>query len=205
MGTRGLVGCRYENKDYLTYNHFDSYPEYLGANFVKLIRDNSYGIKKLKEKLTELIPVDDDDIPEPKWLEHYKILHNSTVNEKIDWYAILRNAQGVIYWSILMNGEYGEIDNIGKVTNFYRVDILHIPLDNDFIKNSLYCEWAYILNFDTNKLEVWKGFQKKPQERNRYGQENIGDYYPCVLIAEFDLKELPKPDEFVEHIEKVVS
>ena len=38
MGTRGVTGFVADGKWYVTYNHFDSYPEYLGMqvlNFAK--------------------------------------------------------------------------------------------------------------------------------------------------------------------------
>lgn len=64
--------------------------------------------------------------------------------------------------------------------------------NNDFIKSSLFCEWGYIVNLDNNTLEIWKGMQKRPTANNRYGQDKNGDsYYPCKLVAEFPLDNLP--------------
>jgi hypothetical protein len=39
MSTRGLLGFRFQGQDYVTYNHSDSYPRYLGALIVDFIRD----------------------------------------------------------------------------------------------------------------------------------------------------------------------
>ena len=41
--------------------------------------------------------------------------------------------------------------------------------DISFIRNSLYCQYAYIVNLDEGVLECYVGFQKKPQKENRYG------------------------------------
>lgn len=64
--------------------------------------------------------------------------------------------------------------------------------DLGFIADSLFCEWAYIINFDTNKLEIYRGFQKEPKD----GQFNIpykGDgYYPCLKVADIDLGNVEK-------------
>ncbi len=51
-----------------------------------------------------------------------------------------------------------------------------------FIRNSLFCEWAYFYDIDNNIFEIWKGFQTKPDPTNPFGQElNLG-YYPCKRI-----------------------
>lgn len=64
---------------------------------------------------------------------------------------------------------------------------------NGFIKDSLFCEYGYVINLDKNVLEFWVGFQHKPQEGNRYGTESIYDdkeYYPCKLLLELPFGEL---------------
>lgn len=72
-------------------------------------------------------------------------------------------------------------------------------IDNhNFIKNSLFCEWAYIINLDTNKLEVWEGFQEKPQENNRYGVEKDNGFYPCALVKEIDIEKIKLEDFSLE-------
>lgn len=61
--------------------------------------------------------------------------------------------------------------------------------NNDFIKDSLFCEYAYIINLDTKKLEYYKGYQDQPDKENRFGIEKQKDYdfYPCKKIKEFTL------------------
>ena len=39
MSTRGLWGFRKNDKDMLTYNHSDSYPEWLGKKICEFITD----------------------------------------------------------------------------------------------------------------------------------------------------------------------
>ena len=40
MSTRGLLAFRFEGRDYVTYNHSDSYPEGLGAGIVQFAQDH---------------------------------------------------------------------------------------------------------------------------------------------------------------------
>ena len=59
-----------------------------------------------------------------------------------------------------------------------------------FIQDSIMCEYAYVIDTDEKKLYYYVGWQKKPQEGNRYGtdaQEGVsGDlFYPCRLYAVF--------------------
>jgi hypothetical protein len=61
-----------------------------------------------------------------------------------------------------------------------------------FIYESLYCEYAYIINLDTDELEIYVGHQREPQPGNRYGEtSNDHGYYPCALLTKYDLHHLP--------------
>jgi hypothetical protein len=64
----------------------------------------------------------------------------------------------------------------------------------DFLKDSLFCEWGYVINLTTNRLEIYRGFQKKPQE-NRYKiTEPDGKYFNCALIREIPLTQVKNFD-----------
>ena len=59
-----------------------------------------------------------------------------------------------------------------------------------FLLDSLFCEWAYIVNLDTGKLELYRGFNKKPSD-GRYGniledkpEWREAEYYGVALIGE---------------------
>lgn len=60
----------------------------------------------------------------------------------------------------------------------------------DFILDSLFCEYGYIINLDKNVLEFWIGYQKKVDKDNRYGTKETDGYYPCKLLAQFSLNKL---------------
>lgn len=46
-------------------------------------------------------------------------------------------------------------------------------LDNRFLIDSLFCEWAYIINLDSGKLEIYHGFNHDPDALGRYASQNI--------------------------------
>lgn len=66
-----------------------------------------------------------------------------------------------------------------------------------FLEDSLFCEYAYIVNLDSKMLEVYKGFIKTPPKSSRYYDPkkdyanpkypNDNPYYPVDMIAEFAL------------------
>ena len=70
----------------------------------------------------------------------------------------------------------------------------HYQEGKSFLYDSLFCEYGYLINLDTMKLELYVGFQKEPQEGNRYGTEPTSghdkNYYPSKLIGELDLLDL---------------
>lgn len=61
MGTRGLYGFRKNGVDKTTYNHFDSYPDGLGADVVNFIKKHS--IDELKKFYDRIQMVQNDTSP----------------------------------------------------------------------------------------------------------------------------------------------
>lgn len=167
MGTRGCYGFRKNGIDKLTYNHYDSYPDYLGKIMVTFCKETS--LDEMNEIYDRLILVNENDKPTQEQIEECKRYYNGDVSCKTseDWYCLLRNVQG--YLDAYKNGLKYMIDSCG------------------FIKDSLWCEYAYIINLDTYELEFWVGGQDKPDIYNRYGVERDGDYYPCKMMASYPL------------------
>lgn len=181
MGTRGLCGIRFKAKDYLTYNNYDSYPEGLGQEVLRACKEVK-NWRAVQLSTTAIILVDDEEKPTPRQMIELQQYANTAVSEQSlqDWYCLLRKAQGRMDYYLK-----------GKLK--YMID------SSEFIKDSLFCEWGYIVNLDTMKLEVWKGFQEVPDEMNRYGTEvNETGYYPCKLIKEYPLRDLPTDEEFIQ-------
>ena len=72
--------------------------------------------------------------------------------------------------------------------------------NSDFIKDSLFCEYAYIINLDTHDLEYWRGFQEEPDPFNRYGCDVRDNYYPCKLLLKIPLNKIVTVKEVKEWI-----
>lgn len=186
MGTRGFVGFVVGGQVKIGYNHFDSYPEYLGVNvFNTACRWLSGGeIEKRAQQAQDLRLVGDDDKPTPEDRIRLSAHRQQGVGEAGSWYELLRDAQG---------------DLDATLDAGVMIDAGDFPLD------SLYCEWGYLIDLDRRKLEVYQGFQKASPTAGRWaGREALDDdryrrlghnYYPCNRIVEFDLGALPGDKE----------
>lgn len=190
MSTRGIYGIRKGKEDKITYNHSDSYPDCLGYTMAEFCATTS--IDELNNIYERIELVDENTKPTTEQVKACAEYTNTSVStgSTDDWYCLLRELQG-------HPEKWKKIDG-----TIYMID------DAEFIKNSLFCEYGYIINLDTECLEFWIGWQKVPWDENRYGTErNDSGYYPCWMIKEYPLKDIT-PDnvsEIVEDMKKVES
>lgn len=209
MGTRGAYGFRLNGEDKITYNHFDSYPSGLGEciledlkNFQKKYtkrypKNPLSWIDSLKQKVSKikLIKGDKNNPPAPPTEKDIKKLskwaNTNVSNQSItDWYCLMREMQGQL---------------IAHAQTGYMID------GHEFLKDSLFCEYAYIVNLDDNTLEFYRGFNSKPNGRGRYAKlmdernnkkleesrNQIGStddhiYYGVTFVRKYPLTELPE-------------
>lgn len=188
MGTRGLYGFRKNGVDKTTYNHFDSYPDWLGHEVVKFCKETS--IEEMNEIFDRIVLVNEMDKPTKKQISECIEYYNENVSTRSvdDWYCLLREAQGDL--------------------NAYKRGLKYMTDGSDFIKDSLFCEYAYIINLDTNCLEFWIGFQTEPCEDNRYGMEthdNRNKYYPCKMMACYPFDTEKTEQEIVDDMNAIAQ
>ena len=144
-------------------------------------------IEEMNNIFNKIVVVNEHDTPTKEQIK--ECINNGFSNFSVssgsvtDWYCLLRNCQG-------------NLECLAKAKDYaYMTDGI------DFIKDSLFCEYAYIINLDDNVLEFWKGFQKEPQESNRYGTQCDRDYYPCKLSLTIPLDEINDIDKIIEIME----
>jgi len=138
MGTRGALVFAVDGRQVVTYNHYDSYPTELGefvARFVVVMaQQGSAGARAAQVR--SLVCVQQDDTPTPEDRAKYPGLWQE-VSSGDDWYAILRDLQGSPA-AILDSG-------IAPV------------VDASWLDDGLFCEWAYVLDFVNELMEVREG------------------------------------------------
>ena len=189
MGTRGSVGFILNDQYKASYNHFDSYPTGLGqdmADFVNKVNAED-GWNKIKKEVKKVKLVSEEKQPTKPQIEKYMAFSNTGIGsgDIKDWYCLLREVQGAV-----------------ALEKIYEGTLSHMIDSTNFIKDSLFCEWAYIINLDEMTFEIYKGFQKNADPTNRFGQTNDDGYYPCKKIVSIPLDRVIT-DSYMGDIEKL--
>lgn len=76
----------------------------------------------------------------------------------------------------------------------------------DFVRDSLMCEWAYVLDLDKGTFEVYRGFNTSPVPKGeRFADMPVRDreysndqYYPVRHARTWALSDLPSEQAFVD-------
>lgn len=187
MGTRGAILFAKGKKVIGSYNHYDSYPEGLGSEVLEVLKKVSKKnlLNQLGDNVKKLKAIDTEKKPSKELQERYSKFADLHVSNQTldDWYCLLRNVQGA---NCIMPIATGELE--------------HISDDTSFVKDSLFCEYAYLIDFDKKVLELYRGFQHKAQKGNRFGTkpgkkgdyEGAQAYYPCAKVGEISFEQIEK-------------
>jgi hypothetical protein len=184
MGTRGAFGFRIGGIDKITYNHWDSYPSGLGQtvvdDLVEVIRHGDSHIGDLLGLVEALRLVKRTDVPTPEQISKCRPWTDLSVSGQStsDWYCLLRRAQ--------------------PSEGMFQLLKAGVMIDkHEFMADSLFCEWAYIVNLDEMTFEVYRGFQKAAHASGRYAGLAVEDeynrehsYHPVALVGTFRLNEI---------------
>ena len=193
MGTRHLI-CVVSNGEYKVaqYGQWDGYPSGQGSSILRFLQSDQ--LAAFKESLPKCSWISEDDIAK-YWSEFgVNIRENSSVSYEIynkfsEKHPQLSRDTGADVLKVIASAPNGV-----KLRNDY-----------DFSRDSLFCEWAYVIDFDKNTFEVYQGFNEKPLDKSerfysevlvKYSSDNT--YYPVKLLTSFDLSNLPSEDEFLK-------
>lgn len=178
MGTRGVMGFVVNGEEKLAYNHYDSYPSGVGADILEWLRAQDIG--DLKGMVSTLRVIDGETPPTPEDVERLEPWTDLGVSSQStdDWYCLLRRTQG----------DLGAMVTAGVIED-----------GSAFPRNSLFCEWGYVVDVDAGVLEVYQGFQQAPHQDGRFAGRGgtIDGYEPVRLVASWPLADLPSTKEFI--------
>lgn len=183
MSTRGAAGFRLNETDKVQYNHFDSYPSGLGRDVITFVREHTDA--EIEDAARNIKLIDGETPPTEEEIEQYKEFANTNVStgEVEEWYVLLRETQG-------------------DLSAYTDAGVTHMIDASTFLIDSLFCEWAYIVNLDTKLLEVYKGFNTEPSDKGRYASikdevdyQRSTDYYGVTLLTTIPLDYLRRLDE----------
>jgi hypothetical protein len=192
MGTRNSTLVKIEGEYRIAqYCQLDGRPEHLGVSLFNLLKDVDQELLKKKIFTVKSIPY--ESVKE-KWIEcggDGSGWVTPTVSEifKSKYPHLHRDCNGADVLYLIMKDKTKEV-----------------CLDVDFPKDSLFCEWCYVIDFDKGTFEVLKGFNReKLNEDERFYEEPNPEsvYYPVKLLKEFNLSNLPETSSmFLLEVEK---
>jgi hypothetical protein len=189
MGTRNLTMVISNGETKVAqYGQWDGYPSGNGAIVLDFLHSTDFN--EFKKKLNKVIFVNGNKEKEiQNWLKSIGSDNGWLTGEQSklyqEKYPYLTRDNGANILQMIMDGEEDEI----WVTN-----------STEFAGDSLFCEWAYLIDLDKNKLEVYEGFNKEPltiQDRFFNLTDKDSEYYPIRMVKSYDLNNLPLEDEFL--------
>lgn len=173
MGTRNSTLVKLKDKFRVAqYGQWDGYPEGQGTTILNIMRNCD--LKEFKKKCFKLKKVSSKKL-KGYWMEAGAKPNDQWVSMEIsdkfkEKYPYFSRDCGGKVLKYIINGECTEVN-----------------LDVEFAQNDgCFCEWAYIVNLDTNKLECYSGI-----------------IVPENLEAEFDLNNLPSDKDFLKAFKRV--
>jgi hypothetical protein len=172
MGTRNLtMVISKEETKVAQYGQWDGYPEGNGAIILDFLRSSD--LKKFKKEVDKLRFLKENEVEK--------------VNADPNWianYPYLSRDMG----AGILRAIYNKNKIIGLVNQ------------EDFAADSLFCEWAYVIDLDKRTFEVFKGFNtKKLAKTERFAKLKEGkEYKPVKHIKTFSLDALPTEEEFLK-------
>lgn len=200
MGTRHLTVVQLDGIYRIAqYGQWDGYPEGQGITILHFLRDymdRPHFLSKLRA-LT--------------WIDR-PTLQNRWVSCGAD----IRSPMVDMATSEAFADRYPHLHRNTGAKVLYLVHDSDGPLQLDdgigFAQDSLFCEWAYVIDFDLDLLQVYKGFNKTPLfpgERFYTDDPDFLDarsegYEPVRILTHFFLSDLPADDAFISAIDEAV-
>lgn len=179
MGTRNLTAVMLDGEYKVAqYGQWDGYPSGQGATVLLFCRELLKNNRALfEEKLRAARWIDDEEVVE--------------LGER---------------WK--MRFPHLSRDICAKILNTVLTEPNGIVLQNNiaFAGESLFCEFAYVIDLDKNTLEVFTGFNKSPlSEGDRFYEIPVSSdvmhdgttkYYQVRLAESYSLDHLPDQEQF---------
>lgn len=193
MGTRHMIavvsGGEYRVAQ---YGQWDGYPSGQGSSILDFLRKGN--VAGLKSNVLKCSFITDEDYKE-MWKEFgvdvdkQKFVDGDVSAKFLQKYPQLSRNVGSDILKMIADAENG----------------LRLQDNYNFAADSLFCEWAYVIDFDKETFEVYKGFNETPLDKNErffgvvYDRKNTDKdtYYPVKLKAMFSLMDLPDEEEFL--------
>lgn len=194
MGTRNLTVV-YSGGELKVaqYGQWDGYPSGIGVDILNFLKQAD--IQAFKERLKSISFFTEKEIEE----------ENKSGNPYERRPYLSRDLGADILNAILYGKFKRGTYEIGEGTSYKEIPVNIDKLVNewDFGFDSVFCEWAYVIDLDNLELEVYKGFNKgKVLGRWNVDSKVVDEKYnPITLVKTYNIKSLPNKEEFLSELE----
>lgn len=188
MGTRNLTAVFMDGEYKVAqYGQWDGYPEGQGTVCLNFLRDEMDEAKFREElnkvhfgseaELDSIFVEFGASMPGTISMDNYAKLKKA--------YPELHRDTAAIILKMIQDGKVRLLKN-----------------DIDFAADGLFCEWAYVIDLDTRRFEVYTGFHKEPlTEKDRFyflkDKEENG-YSGVHMVFSWSIDDLPTDEVFIK-------
>ena len=180
MGTRSLTAVYADGKYRVAQcAWYDGYPSGRGAQLLAILKD--LDLKELRKACLQCTGISREELDRK---------HEADPK----WKAPRQRSRDLgpeILYEIVDNG------------------LRELVVDWECALDSLWCNWVYVVDLDSNTLEVFQGFNKEPLPEDarfyangHYEDYNgVGRFYPVRIVASWPLDQLPRRKVFLDTLE----
>lgn len=182
MSTRGFLGFVANERETITYVHYDAYPGGLGADVLKWARSVT-DWDAARQQAADLVHVDGETMPTDEQRAALAPYMQPGIGGPKDdpgeeWYRLLYKTFGNPAATLAAG---------------------YVPHAPNWPGDSLWCEWGVLIDLDAKTFEIYRGFQQAPNN-GRFGDREINPrsgYYPVKLAGSWPLDALPDDETFL--------
>lgn len=209
MGTRNLTMVVSNGETKVgQYGQWDGYPSGQGATALSILSEiaKENGWEKFREKINSLRWFTTEELEKMDGDYDNAIAKHPYISR--DWAAVI--LEGLYRGKLTKHENYP----VSKTT-IIDVNIEALINSENFGGDSLFCEWAYVIDLDKMTFEVYRGFNKEPLvEGDRFyelqdkliaekaAKGRQVEYYPVKLVKSYDLNNLPDGRTFCNECER---
>lgn len=199
MGTRNLTMVISKGEFKIAqYGQWDGYPEGQGSTVLSFL--NECDIDLFRKKLDRCRFIENSERKQ-KEIENFL----KKIGSKNGWLTSEQSEKYHKKYPFLTRDNGAGI--LYLIYNSEDDGLLWLNNSVDFASDSLFCEWAYLIDLDKNLLEIYRGFNTEPLEpKQRFSNmKGENDYQPIKMILSYSLYKLPTIDELVMDVNKILE
>lgn len=187
MGTRNLT-CVVRDGEFVVaqYGQWDGYPSGQGATVLSFLQTTDWNefVKRLDQV---------------RWLTEEEV---EKINSEIDEQTEGKALPDLYPW---LSRDAGA-DVLSYIGNLSEGEELALRDAHAFAGDSLFCEWAYVIDVNNAELSVYRGFNQDPEADNGIfanfdDLEDSESYEPVRLVTTYNVTQLPSLEDFIAELD----